>query len=280
MSIIKMLKTKKKLGIMTVTFIISIAILEIVLYSIMNPEFSNILNQISNFKLLMLIVASIGLLVSAFYLSTPSKDLSGIDDKVKRTAKENEINIENNVTTTSNTYRILNYQIKQLNEQIIATESKASTLLTTGITFIIVGIAFYFIAMVTWQFLLWGKNPNTSNIIGMIECTGIFIFFEIVAAWYLKQYRYYVDKSTFLVKVKAIFDKYLINYFLAEENKFKSITYKNLFEEIAKEINWPKDTHMQKNKSDDIHESLLGTIKELSSLLKNQGDKESTKEMK
>ncbi len=69
---------------------------------------------------------------------------------------------------------------------------------------------------------------------------------------------------------KAIFDKYLINYLLAEEDKFENIKYKDLFEYFSKEINWPKDNHLNKNKSDDIHESLLGIIKEFATSKKEQ----------
>ncbi len=198
------------------------------------------------------------------------KELQEIDLQVKNTNQQNENIIDENIKINSNAYKVIDYQIKQLRNQIGAAEEKASILLTNGKFFIWIGIIFYAISIFIWQFFTWGKVATNGNIIGMFECTTIFIFFEIIAAWYLKQYRHYVDKSTYLVKVKAIFDKYLINYLLAEEDKFENIKYKDLFEYFSKEINWPKDNHLNKNKSDDIHESLLGIIKEFATSKKEQ----------
>lgn len=153
--------------------------------------------------------------------------------------------------------------------QVGMAERKATNLLQNGKDIILYGIVFYVIVIVLWVSYSINFPINRITYFGMAGCTGIFILLEVIAAWYLKQYRYYVDKSTYLVKMKAIFDQYHICYSLAKENNFENITYSNLFDYLSKEINWPPDNHLHKNKHDDIHESLLGTIKELTSLLKN-----------
>lgn len=152
--------------------------------------------------------------------------------------------------------------------QVGMAERKATNLLQDGKNYILFGVIFYVAAIVLWVAYSINFPINRITYFGMAGCTGIFILFEVIAAWYLKQYRYYVDKSTYLVKIKAIFDQYHICYSLAKENNFEDITYSNLFDYLSKEINWPPDNHLHKNKYDDIHESLLGTVKELTSLLK------------
>ncbi len=114
------------------------------------------------------------------------KELQEIDLQVKNTNQQNENIIDENIKINSNAYKVIDYQIKQLRNQIGAAEEKASILLTNGKFFIWIGIIFYAISIFIWQFFTWGKVATNGNIIGMFECTTIFIFFEIIAAWYLK----------------------------------------------------------------------------------------------
>jgi hypothetical protein len=78
----------------------------------------------------------------------------------------------------------------------------------------------------------------------------LFIFIEFLSAWYLKQYRQFIDTSTYLIKVKSIFDKYMLVYWASREaselsqDKRKSVV--QLIDLLRQEIKWP-ETYLTKN---------------------------------
>ncbi|MDH8179558.1 hypothetical protein QIG81_27635, partial [Klebsiella pneumoniae] len=69
------------------------------------------------------------------------------------------------------------------------------------------GITFFITSIIVWQVLSWLTGFKEQYIYGMISCSLLFIFIEFLSAWFLKQYRHFVDTSTYHIKVKSIFDK-------------------------------------------------------------------------
>jgi hypothetical protein len=148
-------------------------------------------------------------------------------------------------------------------------EEKASILLDKGTTYTIGGIIFFVISIVAWQVLSWVHGFKTEFIYGIASCSGLFIFIEFLSAWFLKQYRQYVDTSTYLIKVKAIFDRYMLVYLASnslsstdEDDKQKRV----LIEMLAKDITWPESYLLKKQDlsfAKEAASSLSGLIKEL-----------------
>ncbi len=123
-------------------------------------------------------------------------------------------------------------------------DRKASLLLGRGITLSIVGILLYILSIIFWQWRASILGFKTQIIYGIISSTFLFIFIEFLSAWFLKQYRHFVDTSTYLMKSKAIFDKYLLLALIAKDlSELKNLT-ENRKTEIVKilgdEIKWPE----------------------------------------
>lgn len=252
-------------------FVVFLSIAIIILYgtiiSILNPDIFRILKDFSNAQVISLLSGISIMFVSFLFFPKLSTNFKEIDETAKNSSKtidEVELaHIENN--ENKRTFILVNRSIMDVVNQMNIAESKASGLLDNGKVMIWAGITYYFFVILCWQvFFLFKNSIAISHIIGMVECTGIFIFIEIIAAWYLKQYRYYVDRLNYLIKIKMMFDKYLFSYSLIEENNLKDEYFEKILNYFSSEIVWPDDKHMHKNKDDDIHESLLNTIKELS----------------
>ncbi|GFZ67516.1 hypothetical protein PSE10B_40380 [Pseudomonas amygdali pv. eriobotryae] len=102
--------------------------------------------------------------------------------------------------------------IKSLEQHIDLSDKKASRLLDTGTMYLRRGIYFYVTSIFVWQFVahVWGVDK--SLIFGVVSCSLTFLVVEFLAAWFLKQYRNFNDSSMQFMKVKSIFDRYLLSY--------------------------------------------------------------------
>jgi len=73
----------------------------------------------------------------------------------------------------------------------------------------------------------------------------LFIFIEFLSAWFLKQYRHFVDTSTYLIKVKSIFDRYALTYLALKDNIHTQKDGKEhlsaLLSILRDDIQWPDD---------------------------------------
>jgi len=128
-----------------------------------------------------------------------------------------------------------------LEEKATVADQKASVLLDKGTSYSRGGITFFIISIVVWQTLSWVKGFEPQYIYGIASCSVLFIFIEFLSAWFLKQYRQFVDTSTYLIKVKSIFDRYMLAYLLLREasgnDKEKLLDVLPLLKE---DIKWPE----------------------------------------
>lgn len=137
-----------------------------------------------------------------------------------------------------------------LEEKAGDADSKASLLLDKGTAYTRWGIYFFLFSIIAWQLMTWEFGFKPAYIYGMISCSALFIFIEFLSAWFLRQYRHYVDTSTYLLKVKAIFDRYMLVY-LANESFAESLNERGqqradkLIELLSADIKWP-ETHLFK----------------------------------
>lgn len=122
-------------------------------------------------------------------------------------------------------------------------DEKASILLDKGTTYSKFGIVFFIVAIIGWQVLSFFTGFKEQYIYGIASCSLLFIFIEFLSAWFLRQYRNYVDTSTYLVKIKSIFDRYMLVY-LALHDSDKDIS--SLTNILSDDIKWP-ETYLMKN---------------------------------
>ena len=118
-------------------------------------------------------------------------------------------------------------------------DEKASILLDKGTKYAKFGLVFYIISIIIWQVLVIILGQfQTQMIYGIVSCSFLFIFVEFLSAWFLKQYRNFIDTSTYLIKVKSIFDKYMLIVLYAKEAGTE-IEHKDILNYLAEEIQWP-----------------------------------------
>lgn len=122
-------------------------------------------------------------------------------------------------------------------------DEKASILLDKGTAYSRFGIFFFILSIFVWQFAAYLTQFQEQYIYGIASCSLLFVFIEFLSAWFLRQYRNYVDTSTYLIKIKSIFDRYMLSY-LAIHDSEKDTS--SLAEILADDIKWP-ETYLMKN---------------------------------
>lgn len=122
-------------------------------------------------------------------------------------------------------------------------DEKASILLDKGTAYSRFGIIFFIISIAIWQGISFITGFKEQYIYGIISCSLLFVFIEFLSAWFLRQYRNYVDTSTYLIKIKSIFDRYMLTY-LAIHDSEKDTT--SLAHVLSDDIKWP-ETYLMKN---------------------------------
>ncbi len=134
---------------------------------------------------------------------------------------------------------------KSLDRHIELSEKKASKLLDTGTMYLRRGIYFYVASIFVWQVVahVWGVDKQL--IFGVVSCSLTFLVVEFLAAWFLKQYRSFIDSSIQFMRVKSVFDRYLLSYYAVKE--FSNDGSEGLAESkaqvlkvLAEEIKWPE----------------------------------------
>ena len=122
-------------------------------------------------------------------------------------------------------------------------DEKASILLDKGTAYSKFGIVFFIIAIIGWQVLSFFTGFQEQYIYGIVSCSILFIFVEFLSAWFLRQYRNYVDTSTYLVKIKSIFDRYMLSYLALHDSDKDTTALTNI---LSDDIKWP-ETYLMKN---------------------------------
>ena len=171
------------------------------------------------------------------------------------------------------------YEIRKVFlEQAHIADKKASALLDKGTSYSKGGITFFLASILIWQFLFWLTGFKDHYIYGLVSCSLLFIFVEFLAAWFLKQYRHFVDTSTYLIKVKSIFDRYMMSYLaiksLGSERGNEEVKYQAMIKVLEDDIKWP-ETYLLKNGDVSFAKEALETMthfaKAMRSEVKSQG---------
>jgi hypothetical protein len=150
-----------------------------------------------------------------------------------------------------------------LEQKAAIADEKASILLDKGTSYSRFGIMFFIFSIVAWQYIAYANGFQTQYIYGIASCSLLFVFIEFLSAWFLKQYRQFVDTSTYLIKVKSIFDKYMLVYLAGKEavalgNDTKKTTT-SLIEMLNGDIKWP-DSYLTKNPDISFAKEALETM--------------------
>ncbi len=116
---------------------------------------------------------------------------------------------------------------------------KASKMLDTGKRIAVLGFVFFAVSIVFWQWYFYKVGFAQWHVYGMISCASLFLAAEIVSAWFLKQYRHFVDASTNYIRIKAIFDRYLLLKLASDEDSPQHSVNKAIFEVLSRDIVWP-----------------------------------------
>lgn len=134
--------------------------------------------------------------------------------------------------------------VSYLGDHIKLAESKASKLLDKGTTYLRRGLYFYIASIVLWQ--IWGHFVSFDGLViaGMVSTSIAFVIIEFLAAWFLKQYRSFVDSSMAYMRVQSYFNRYLLLYFAAQEFGGDGLggdaAKERLLKMLSQEIKWPE----------------------------------------
>jgi hypothetical protein len=207
-------------------------------------------------------------------VSQPSIDYQRIEELIRQSPV---ISHKPNIDALRSFEDYFNIIRTTLEEKAAIADQKASVLLDKGTSYSKGGITFFIISILIWQTLSWIKGFETQFIYGIASCSILFIFIEFLSAWFLKQYRQFVDTSTYLIKVKSIFDRYMLAYLLLKEASGDK--KEKLFEALPllqEDIKWP-ETYLLKNgdisfakETMETMAYLLKTMKEIAKDEKNK----------
>lgn len=163
-----------------------------------------------------------------------------------------------------------------LDNQISISDKKASLLLNKGINMAIAGITIYFIIIFIWQYLIYLFGFKNQYLYGIISTSLLFIFVEFFSAWFLRQYRSYVDTSTYLVKIKSILQRYVLAYLALKDGKEKDFDVLPIITMLQDEIKWPETYLIKKpdiNFAKECLETATNLIKSVQNNNKSQEEK-------
>lgn len=150
--------------------------------------------------------------------------------------------------------------ISDLDNQISLSDEKASKLLDKGVWYLGAGLIFYISAIFFWQFWAKGEELSAVVVLGMLSCTVAFVVIEFLAAWFLKQYRSFVDSSLSYARVKSHYDRCLLSYYSLVEFSSASedvaVLRAEMLECLKREPHWPDSKQLNSNDFNYMLESM------------------------
>lgn len=222
-----------------------------------SPSIINIISKIKDYEIplgLSIIAAAIVAAASISYRQVGSLNFSDIDrnntiykittlkastlDDNTAENKQNFLIDEHSKCESFNNY--FTSIIASLNEQIEIADKKASLLLDKGTSYSRNGIILYISVIIIWQVITWITDLQTRHIYGIASCSLLFIFIEFLSAWFLKQYRHFVDTSTYLIKLRSTLERYILTYLALKEVKANGGNFDPLIDLLKSEIKWPE----------------------------------------
>jgi hypothetical protein len=165
-------------------------------------------------------------------------------------------------------------QIRKVIEQKAnSADEKASILLDKGTSYTKWGIWFFIVSIAIWQILAVIYGFQVQFIYGMVSCSILFVFIEFLSAWFLRQYRHFVDTSTYLIKVKSLFDRYMLSYLVSNEAPKNEESQKErlntLIKLLSEDIKWP-ETYLLKSADISFAKEALETMSLLAKSMKSE----------
>lgn len=128
-----------------------------------------------------------------------------------------------------------------LQQQAETYDAKASALLDKGVVFAGGGIIFFLASIFGWQiYIAYSKEFQTAHIYGIVSCGSLFVAVELISAWFLKQYRNFIDSATELLKIKAIFDKFILLKLASDDSSSSEVLEAQLGTALARDFCWPE----------------------------------------
>lgn len=196
----------------------------------------------------------------------------GIDySKIEELLNKRSVNIAIE-SSAANTFTSYFNSIRHLLEQKSSVaDEKASILLDKGTAYAKGGITFFILSILFWQLLSGIYGFQTQFIYGIASCSVLFIFIEFLSAWFLRQYRHFIDTSTYLIKVKSIFDKFYLVYTIAHEAGKDKDAMQQLLKLLSEDIKWP-ETYLLKSADISFAKEALETMTHLAKELKKQNN--------
>ena len=202
--------------------------------------------------------------------SQPDIDYNKIEQLIRKSTKPVKLADSELVKSFENYFNGIRLTLE---EKSAIADEKASILLDKGTAYSKGGITFFVLSIIVWQVLAWIKGFEAQFIYGIVSCSVLFIFIEFLSAWFLKQYRQFVDTSTYLIKVKSIFDRYMLAYLVIKEaSGEQKEKLGEMLDLLRDDIKWP-ETYLLKNSDISFAKESMETM---TYLLKNM--KESVKE--
>jgi hypothetical protein len=157
-----------------------------------------------------------------------------------------------------------------LEEQAQTADEKASILLDKGTAYSRNGIIFFISTIIIWQIVTAFYGFQTQHIYGIVSCSVLFVFIEFLSAWFLKQYRHYVDTSTYLLKVKSIFDRYMLSYLaITKSGADKPEQINSLTSLLSEDIKWP-ESYLMKNPDISFAKEAFETMSHFAKTMKSE----------
>ncbi|WP_237859459.1 hypothetical protein [Pseudomonas sp. PGPR81] len=147
-----------------------------------------------------------------------------------------------------------------LDARINLSENKAKELLGSGKAYLFGGIACYAVAIILWQIAehIWGYSHFL--LLGMISTSVTFVVVEFLAAWFLKQYRSYVDSSIVYLSVRSAFNRYLLTYYTVNQFGNNPEALKVMVDLLSEEIKWPTHKDVASNDFNYMMESMGAVV--------------------
>lgn len=200
---------------------------------------------------------------------TEAKNLSKVE---VHNPNASRVLVENDFSNSETFKKYFTHIINKLELKALDSDKKASVLLDNGKLYSTIGIIYFILATICWQTYLNNVDFKPHHIYGIISSTLVFIFIEFLSAWYLRQYKSFSDTSTYLTKIKSIFDKYMLIYLVSLEMDNKNFNI--LLEQLSNEIKWP-ETYLLKNADVNFAKEALETMTTMAQAFKSEAQNKS-----
>jgi hypothetical protein len=209
-----------------------------------------------------------------------------VPTRSKSTAEKNDItDVPRPAQTTPPDFSTYFFTlVAVLQEKSSDADEKASLLLDKGVSYSVAGIAFYIFSIVAWQVLTWQRGSMQPQFLyGIVSCSILFMFIEFLSAWFLKQYRAYVDTATYLVKVKSLFDRYMLTYLAQADAKIaaapESPASAALFTMLSADLKWP-ESYLTRDPDSNIAREFMASVTELAGVIRDSKGNRGTESSK